>query len=470
VSKHGFSRSARVTTGYTDKMAEYLATVTPDALPAAVVECAKAHILDTLGCAIVGRSLPMAATVSNYVHRCGGTPEASVVGAPQRAPLESAVLANAMMAAATGISDTHLGASCHAGSGVLFCTLAAAENVKASGREVILAVVLGYEVAARLAMALGPAELYRRGFHPSMFGLPFGCAVATAKVLGSDKARMAQTLSLVDLWDPRKRVRLLKASPYYFFKYAGSAVNGLRAGAFAQNGVEGVPDALDDEEGLFRPFSTCYDQALLTRGLGASYEIVNVVCKKYACCHNLEPAIDAVLELVSGGPLGAIDGICVKVPTAAYATVRPVAEMPKNEAAAMFHGGYLMAVAALMGTSLKHYRLREYLETLRKDDRIADLARRVHIAPDSALDEIYPEVWSADVEVHARGEVYKKRVDMHPRKSALDYDGIRDKFARMCAGQAPQRVVDRLAEVAGRLECLPSVHELTALLREARVT
>src|SRR5439155_1229472 len=82
--------------------------------------------------------------------------------------------------------DTHQGGSLHLGATVFPAALAAAELVGASGERVLRAAVAGYDVAARLAMALGPAAHYRRGFHLTATCGTFGAAAAAGAVLGLD--------------------------------------------------------------------------------------------------------------------------------------------------------------------------------------------------------------------------------------------------------------------------------------------
>src|SRR5207244_1939923 len=106
----------------------------------------------------------------------GAGGSATVLGAAERLSVPHAALANGAAAHALEMDDTHQGGSIHLGATVFSAALAAAELAAAGGRTVLHAAVAGYEVAARLAMALGPASHYRRGFHPTGTCGAFGAA------------------------------------------------------------------------------------------------------------------------------------------------------------------------------------------------------------------------------------------------------------------------------------------------------
>src|SRR5262249_37717267 len=122
--------------------------------------------------------------------------DATVLGTDVRLPAPQAALANGAAAHALEMDDTHRGGSIHLGASVFPAALAAAELVGASGDAVLRAAIAGYEVAARLAMAVRPAAHYRRGFHPTGTCGAFGAAAAAGLVLGLDEAQLAGALGI----------------------------------------------------------------------------------------------------------------------------------------------------------------------------------------------------------------------------------------------------------------------------------
>jgi 2-methylcitrate dehydratase PrpD len=101
---------------------------------------------------------------------------------------------------------------------------------------------------------------------------------------------------------------------------------------------------------------------------------------------------------------------------------------------------------------------------LRDDEEVRKL---VKILPDKSLDEVYPEMWSAIVEVRGTGGVAKKRVDTYPGRNSLNHAEVREKFSGITAGHVQPQVARRIVEVVDTLEELADMNELTELLREA---
>src|SRR5581483_11623974 len=131
-------------------------------LPATLSARAAAHLLDYLGNALGGSVVPSSDTLrAAFSHVPAGS--ATVIGGAGVALPEYAALLNGAFAHALEMDDTHQPSSTHPGAVVIPAALAAAEQIDASGRELLAAIVAGYEVMARLGMALGPAAQYARG-------------------------------------------------------------------------------------------------------------------------------------------------------------------------------------------------------------------------------------------------------------------------------------------------------------------
>src|SRR5262249_31078469 len=107
-----------------------------------------------------------------------------------------AALANGTAAHSLELDDTHQGGSIHLGVSVFSAALAVAEHVGASGKAFIAAAVVGFEVAARLAMAVRPKEHYGRGFHPTATCGTFGAAVSAAKLLDLNEPQLLSALGI----------------------------------------------------------------------------------------------------------------------------------------------------------------------------------------------------------------------------------------------------------------------------------
>src|SRR5215212_3336424 len=139
-------------------LSRYIADALNRPLPPSVMDKARQHILDTIAAMISGTRLHPGRLAIDYVATLGGARQSSVVGTRLLTCSVHAALANGMLAHADETDDSHAPSRNHPGCAVIPAALAVAESVHATGEHLIKAVVLGYDVAARMNYALGPEE------------------------------------------------------------------------------------------------------------------------------------------------------------------------------------------------------------------------------------------------------------------------------------------------------------------------
>src|SRR5262249_40238503 len=139
---------------HTRRLSEYISEAVRRPLPDGVTEKARQHVVDTLAAMISGSQLRPGQMAIGYMTALGGAPEASIVGTPVRTSAVNAALANGMLAHADETDDSHAPSRTHPGCAVVPAALAIAERNQLSGSAFLRAVVLGYDVAARLNYAL----------------------------------------------------------------------------------------------------------------------------------------------------------------------------------------------------------------------------------------------------------------------------------------------------------------------------
>ena len=172
--------------GVTEKLAVFASDLEYEDLPAAVIERTKMLILDITGIMVRARhDAESTASLIRAVSRLdldGGS--CSVLGDSATYTPPAAALINGTLAHSLDFDDTHAEGSLHSSAPIVPAALAAAEISSASGRDLITAVVAGFEIQIRLSMALNPVEHYERGFHPTATCGVFGAATAASKLLG----------------------------------------------------------------------------------------------------------------------------------------------------------------------------------------------------------------------------------------------------------------------------------------------
>ena len=282
------------------KLATYIVGARRRALPAAVTERAKHHLLDTIAAMLSGSKLLPGRRAIEFVATQGGVPEATVIGSKIVTSAINAALANGMHAHADETDDTYYLALVHPGCGVVPAALALAERERASGTELLRATVLGYDICARMSIALGIERFRERGHSTHSFGHMFGAAAAAAAILklNYDQTRYllsytAQQASGLSCW-ARDIEHIEKA-----FDFGGMpARNGVTAGLMASMKFTGVEDVFDGDRSFFHAHGLTASPEKLVHGLGKTYEIMNTSIKRWAIGYPIQAPIDAVLNLI----------------------------------------------------------------------------------------------------------------------------------------------------------------------------
>lgn len=282
------------------KLATYIASARRRALPAAVTERAKHHLLDTIAAMLSGSRLLPGRRAIEFVATQGGVPEATVIGSTLVTSAINAALANGMHAHADETDDTYYLALVHPGCGVVPAALALAERERSTGTELLRAVVLGYDICARMSIALGIERFRERGHSTHSFGHMFGAAAAAAAILklNVDQTRYllsytAQQASGLSCW-ARDIEHIEKA-----FDFGGMpARNGVTAGLMASMKFTGVEDVFDGDRSFFHAHGLTASPEKLVHALGRTYEIMNTSIKRWAIGYPIQAPIDAVLNLI----------------------------------------------------------------------------------------------------------------------------------------------------------------------------
>jgi len=280
------------------ELSDYIARAPREALPAAVVEKTKHHILDTLAAMISGSRLLPGRKAISFVKSLGGAKEARVVGSRLVTNAVNAALANGMCAHADETDDSHAASLTHPGCGVVPAALAIAERERRGGSALLRAVALGYDIGCRLTLSLDPYRFREAGHSTHSFGPTFGAAAACAALAGLKAPQVrhalsyaAQQVSGISCWmrDPE---HVEKA-----FDFGGMpARNGVTAAAMAAHGLSGVEDVFSGERSFFVAYPG--EAQALVRGLGETFEILNASIKRWSVGSPIQAPLDSLVELM----------------------------------------------------------------------------------------------------------------------------------------------------------------------------
>ncbi len=284
----------------TNTLAQYIGAAPRRALPAGVTERAKHHLLDTLAAMLSGSRLLPGRRAIAFAATQGGVAEATVIGTSLVTSAINAALANGMHGHADETDDTYYLALVHPGCGIVPAALALAERERAGGTALLRAMVLGYDVCARMSQALGIERFRSRGHSTHSFGNIFGAAAASAAILklNVDQSRYAlsyaaQQASGLSCW-ARDIEHIEKA-----FDFGGMpARNGVTAALMASMRFTGVEDIFFGDRSFFHAYGLTANPQHLVRGLGREFEIMNTSIKRWAIGYPIQAPIDAVLNII----------------------------------------------------------------------------------------------------------------------------------------------------------------------------
>ncbi len=438
-------------------------------LPEAVRARAADHLLDHLGNALGGSAMASSALLrAAFAHVPAG--RATVIGGSGLALPEYAALLNGAYAHTLEMDDTHQPSSTHPGAAVIPAALAAAEQVGAGGRELLAAIVAGYEVMTRLGMALGPAEQYARGFHPTSVCGVFGAATAAGLLLGAAPAQLAAAFGVAGSQAGGLLEFLGDGSLVKRLHPGWAAHGGLIAARLALAGFNGPVTVFEGAHGLFGAFSGAARPELLPGGDWAEPQLLRTSIKAHACCRYNQAPIDALLQCVREGNVRAedVDAVDLGVLSVAWDVVAAPRERkldPQTVVDAQFSLPYGAAVALRFGRA----GVQEHREELLRDPAVRSLMPRVRCVRDATLDAEYPARWPASARLRTRhGREFRARVDF-PRgdpENPLSPAELEAKFRSLAGMAAPDVALDTVVRRVAELEEAPSVKPLCAALSQ----
>jgi 2-methylcitrate dehydratase len=454
-------------TNVTAELIQFARSLRYEDLPEPVVHAAKRYILDTLGCAVAGHETDKGKIAVRTIAALGGTPEARILGSGQRVSVTNAAFANGELTNALDYD-----AIPHIPPFVVPPLLAMAEKTHASGKALILAVVVAHEVAARLSAAAGQhaAGATDDSPHP-VWGINdesiMAAAAGLASLLHLDEAAALSAVGLAGYYcPPRSSDDWQVESPLTMVKYtpAGWICQGaVTAALLAQAGFSGPQAVLDGPTGF--PYYYGWENWKphgATADLGRVWRIQTVDFKPYACCRFLHSQIDCLIALVNAHQLRPrqIEKITsVGVPLPANPDKMNVRTQPD----AQFSTPYMLALAAsgipLDARCQSHERLH--------DPDIRSLMSRItwgkHPEADASRRE-HPNAYIARVEVVADGQTFVEE-RLYPSGTAsagfaLSDDILNEKALKNFSTVLSPAAAHGAREMIWRLEEYPDISRL----------
>jgi 2-methylcitrate dehydratase PrpD len=349
---------------------------------------------------------------------------------------------------------------------VLPSALAEAERLGRSGAALLSALVVGYDVAARLGAA-APVRptMHMHGVHGTV-----GAAAAVARLRGLEVDVTARVLGVAAGLTLGTSWRTALGGATVRNAYAGvAATNGWLAADLALAGITPLPDMLTETFG--RISGAALDAATVSDGLGERFEISRNYFKRYACCRYNHPAVEALDEILAVTSTAPGQITSIRVSTSGLAATMSDRD-PVGTLGAKFSIPYALAARLVLGP-WSDCGVEAFREPALSDVRVRALARLVEVVEDPALTALTPRFRPARVEVRlGDGRVLARQVDQPSGEFDRPYPeaALREKFLALAADDLGAAGAGTAWELCRRTGELKSARELTDELRALAVS
>ena len=449
--------------GATEELARFACELKFEQIPSEALAWAKDAILDCTGVALAGTQEDAGKIIANYVKEAGGRPEAGVFAAGFKTSAGNAALANGTTAHALDYDDYVLpNWTGHPTAPLLPAIFALGQRQRISGKDVLLAYIVGFEVGGKIGAGLGRGH-YELGWHPTSPLGTMGAAAACCSILKLDVAltRIALGIASSQASGVRQNFGTM-TKPLH----AGLAArNGLMAALLAEKGFTADGSVIEGPFGFGKVFTAGgnYNPAKMSKGPGEPLLIVEhgVSIKPYPCCAEAHRCLDAIFYLIGEHDITADDVESVECRTSDMVSQIMIRHRPKTAEEAKFSMEHCMAVALLD----RKAGLQQFTNERVAEPKVQELLTRVrYVHPPEASGYLNMERYPEQVTIKLRdGTVYSHEVFESKGRpgNRLSPAELTAKF-RDCAARAISH--ERIDRSLGMLQGLEKVRDIGELM------
>jgi 2-methylcitrate dehydratase PrpD len=280
-----------------EKFARHYVALEFDRIPVDIVDAAKLHILDSLGCLLAGSRLEAGRLAYNLaVANSGANSTSTLVGSDRRASYLDAVQAMSVASHCGEMDDIHGGAGTCIGGMIIPALIALAEKYGGSGRKFIEACVVGYETIIRVGLSIDAPKLFARGWWPSTICGAFGVAAAGAKFLNWSTERTANALGIAALHAGGMLTGGNEGATARHLAFGHAARSGIQSLTAAEQGFTGPKRAFEDSRGFC--LTLCAEPKWEHLQSFEVFHLPEVAFKPYPCARQLHAGVEALLKIL----------------------------------------------------------------------------------------------------------------------------------------------------------------------------
>lgn len=449
----------------TQQLAEWIVKVGYDDVPEMGVRRVKERVIDSLGVQFAGMSVSTGQIMTEWVRAQGGRPDSTVIGGGFKTTAAYATLANTTAGHALEFDDIAT-FSGHYANPLTAATLALGEKLGSSGREAVLAWMIGWEVICQTAkpcMDGARNTLLWRGWFNQGFQPALGIAALSAKLLGLD---VTQTrMALANAASAMGGILKNRGTDTKSFTAGNAAMHGVMAGELMALGFTGNEDVLDGDDGVARMLGLeVGDPERILAGLGTwDMATRGSTIRLHASCGAGHWSQDALQQIVRRHPTDPEDIESITVDVPAFLMPMMPYHRPQTGLEGKYSIEYDLATVALDGRAGLH----QYSDAAVRRPQAQQLMERVHYVP-TEVDTSSPANLNSRVVLKLKsGEELEATVSRShgTPEDPLSEAEILGKFHECAEAAASPAQRERILDLCWRLDALENVGEFGGAMK-----
>ncbi|MGD9363312.1 MAG: MmgE/PrpD family protein [Desulfobacterales bacterium] len=449
----------------TDKLANLIEHAKYSDFTAEVIAAAKASLLDFIGVAIAGFSgTKLNRLLMDAMVRFDSNSECTILGKNKKVSAVHAALINATSGHSLDLDDGHRQALGHPGVCVVPAALALGESIGSSGKDILTAIIAGYETFIRMGKSMNPA-IFSRGFHTTGVCGTVAAAAAAAKMLSFNRKKISDSLGIAAIQSAGLLAVVHSGQMMKPLNAGKASFNGVLSAILVQGGASGPQHILEDKDGFGQAFAGHWDPSMLLKDIGQLYSITECYRKLYPACRHSHAAIDATLFIRDTNKI-AIEEI-KKIQVTTYPAALKLTqkeEMPRDIPETRFNLAFAVSLALTKGAA----GLAEFSMDSVNDPNIHGLFKKIQFASDPSFESKKDNIRGAEVEIIlADNKSFRNKV-LLPKgepENPASIEELEEKFKSCIGAIWSAQIKEEVIRIIRDLEQLDNIQMLTTLLR-----
>ncbi|WP_371377042.1 MmgE/PrpD family protein [Sporomusa aerivorans] len=436
-------------------VAEFISELKFTDLPAEIVADTKYRILDWIGCALAGIRTQPSRIAAAMAGANGGKEQASILRAGIKVPLAQAAWVNALTGHVVEFDDGHRQAIAHPGSVTVPVALAVAEGFSKSGKEIITAIVAGYEVLIRLGIAVNPSHY--KVWHTTATCGTFAAAAVAANLLNFDKNKTQTALGIAGTMSAGLQETFgTYAKP---LNVGHACQSGIQAVLLSDGGFTGPEDIIAGKKGFIVATSSDQEIRYLEQIRNKEFMSNTAFYKMYSSCGHTHSPLDAIFSIMREQEISVEQIQAVEIATYRISVELTAQLKNGSDDEAKFSLPYCIACALLF----HKVTLDEFTADILIDPRVIELARKIQVFEDPAATQAFPKRFAKVTITMQDGRRIDKQVTA--ANDIPQYDSLEQKFISLAVPGVDQQTAQEIKQLVLKMDELEDVSALIKYLQ-----